>query len=68
MLAAATGSEPTLDKAPGRIRVEADLPEDLPSITRTAVLTALARAPRYGHDRTTGGDIVWAELDREVEQ
>ncbi|GGX40271.1 hypothetical protein [Streptomyces chryseus] len=68
MLTAATGSDPRLDETPDRIRVEADIPEDLPSFTRAAVLAALTRAPRYGHDRAAGGDIVWAELDREVEQ
>ncbi|MBT2400775.1 hypothetical protein [Streptomyces sp. ISL-100] len=68
MLTAATGGEPRLDETPDRIRVETDLPEHPSLVTRTAVLAALARAARFGHNRTADGDVVWAELDREAEQ
>jgi hypothetical protein len=68
MLTAAIGGAPRLDETHDRIRVEADLPEDLALITRTAVLTALARANRFGHDRIRDGAVVWAEVDREVER
>lgn len=69
MLAAATGNEPRTERTDsGAVRIEADLPEELTPTTRTAILTALALADRYGHARTDTTDTVWAELDREVEQ
>ncbi|MGW6743335.1 hypothetical protein ACWGDX_21900 [Streptomyces sp. NPDC055025] len=65
LLAAVTGGEPrTKETAAGVIRIEADLPADLRDSTRTAILSALTMADRYGHDRSTDRDVVWAELDR----
>ncbi|MEW2084611.1 hypothetical protein [Streptomyces sp. NPDC005283] len=69
MLAAATGSEPRSEETDRGIRVEADLPDQLSPTTRTAILTALAKADRYGHARTDSSDTVWAELfNRGAEQ
>lgn len=69
MLAAATGSEPRTEETDRGVRIEADLPEELSSTTRTAILTTLATADRYGHARTDTSDTVWAELfDRGAEQ
>jgi hypothetical protein len=62
MLAAATGSEPRTEETDRGVRIEADLPAELSSTTRTAILTALAIADRYGHARTDDSDTVWAEL------
>jgi hypothetical protein len=62
MLAAATGSEPRSEETDRGIRIEADLPVELSATTRTAILTALATADRYGHARTDNSDTVWAEL------
>jgi hypothetical protein len=64
MLAAATSSEPRITVTPGAIRIEVDLPEQLTTATRSTILTTLGAADRYGHDRTEGGDSVWAEIDR----
>lgn len=68
MLTAATGTDPQTTDGAGVIRIEADLPEELSPTTRTAILTALAIADRYGHTRTDDSDTVWAELDREADQ
>ncbi|WP_251014965.1 hypothetical protein [Streptomyces sp. ISL-99] len=64
MLTAATGAEPTVDDAPQHVRIEADLPDNLGPAKRHAVLAALDRADRYGHDRTEDRTTVWAELDK----
>lgn len=67
MLAAATGNETrTSTTDSGAMRIEADLPSHLSTPTRSAVLTALALADRYGHARTDDSDTVWAELDMEA--
>ncbi len=66
MLAAATGAEPTTDETPRRVRIEATLPEPITPAARLAVLTALATADRYGHERTEQRSVVWVELDRET--
>ncbi|MEU1194911.1 hypothetical protein ABZ446_01640 [Streptomyces sp. NPDC005813] len=67
MLAAATGTEArTSTTESGALRIEADLPDEMSPTTRTAVLTALAIADRYGHARTDESDTVWAELDMEA--
>lgn len=69
MLAAATGNEPRIEHTgAGALRIEADLPDELTPTTRTAILTALAIADRYGHARTDTTDTVWAELDGEAQQ
>lgn len=69
MLAAATGNEPRTEHTDsGALRIEADLPDELTPTTRTAILTALAIADRYGHARTETTDTVWAELDGEARQ
>lgn len=68
MLAAATGNEPRTTATATTVRVEADLPDELTPTGRTTILTALAAADRYGHDRTEASDTVWAELDREATQ
>jgi hypothetical protein len=66
MLAAATGNEPqTAHTNSGALRIEAELPAELTPTTRTAILTALAIADRYGHARTETADTVWAEFDGE---
>ncbi|KUH38371.1 MULTISPECIES: hypothetical protein [Streptomyces] len=65
MLTAATGTEPTVDRTPDCIRIEAPLPDDLGAAQRQAVLLALAECDRYGHIRTADGATVWAELDKE---
>lgn len=67
MLAVATGNEPRTERTDaGALRIEADLPDELTPTTRTAILTALAIADRYGHARTDTTDTVWAELDSEA--
>jgi hypothetical protein len=53
-----------MQETPPRIRIEVDLPGHLTAFTRRSLLTALANADRYGHDVTTGGATVWAEIDR----
>ena len=68
MLAAATGNQPrTGHTDTGAVRIEAELPDEMTPTTRTAILTALAIADRYGHARTETTDTVWAELDGEAE-
>ncbi|NWF30663.1 hypothetical protein HW130_31180 [Streptomyces sp. PKU-EA00015] len=64
MLAAATSSEPRITETPNAIRIEVNLPQELSHVTRSTILTSLGAADRYGHDRTDGGDSVWAEIDR----
>ncbi|MGW3738027.1 hypothetical protein [Streptomyces sp. NPDC005148] len=68
MLAAVTGNEPRTTTTANAVRVEADLPDELTHGSRKTILTALAIADRYGHDRTETSDTVWAELDREAKQ
>ncbi|MEE1753296.1 hypothetical protein [Streptomyces sp. SP18CS02] len=63
-LAAATGTQPTVDEAPQRVRVEAEIPADLADAEWSALLLALRSADRFGHDRTAERATVWAELDR----
>ncbi|MET9430811.1 hypothetical protein [Streptomyces sp. NPDC003036] len=64
MLIAATGVEPTIEDAPGRVRIEAALPDHLGGTQRRAILLALDRADRYGHERRENRTTVWAELDK----
>ncbi|MGW3628358.1 hypothetical protein [Streptomyces sp. NPDC000880] len=68
MLAAATESEPRIDETADHIRVEADLPAAMSTVIRGTILTALGAADRYGHNRTSDGDTVWAEIDRRAGQ
>ena len=69
MLAAATGRQPRTGRVGGgAFRIEADLPEELSSTKRVAILLALAIADRYGHQRTSDCDAVWAEIDGEAER
>jgi hypothetical protein len=63
MLAAATSSEPRITETTGAVRIEVDLPAELSAVARSTILTTLGTADRYGHDRTDGGDSVWAEVD-----
>lgn len=64
MLAAVTGGEPRTEETDsGAIRIEADIPDELKPTTRSAILHALSLADRYGHQRSAGGEVVWAELD-----
>lgn len=60
MLAAATGNEPRTESTTAGIRIETQLPERLGPATRTAILTALAIAPEYGHTHLSGVETVWA--------
>lgn len=64
MLAAATESEPRIEETAGHIRIEADLPAAMSGTIRDTILNALGAADRYGHNRTSDGDTVWAEIDR----
>jgi len=64
LLSAATSSDPRITETPRTIRIEADLPSELSTVTRTTILRTLGTADRYGHDRTETGDTVWAEIDR----
>ncbi|NUL13050.1 hypothetical protein [Streptomyces lunaelactis] len=68
MLAAATGSEPRIAEAERQIRVEADPPAELSHTVRDTILRALGAADRYGHNRTSTTDTVWAEIDREAKR
>lgn len=64
MLAAATGNEPRTERTSAGIRIVADLPRQMGPVMRTAILTALAHAPQYGHVHTAETDSVWAFLPR----
>ncbi|MGK5640078.1 hypothetical protein ACSNOK_17425 [Streptomyces sp. URMC 126] len=62
--AAATGQTPHTDETPARIRVEVNLPRELSDAARRIVVAALAEADRYGHDHTSAGAVVWAEVEQ----
>ncbi|MFF3454788.1 hypothetical protein ACFYXH_10720 [Streptomyces sp. NPDC002730] len=62
-LAAVTRQEPSTHETPHRIRIEVLLPEHLTHAGRRSVLAALAGADRFGHDLTSSGGVVWAEVD-----
>ncbi|MFD9225232.1 hypothetical protein ACFWDI_35710 [Streptomyces sp. NPDC060064] len=68
MLAAATESEPRIEETADHIRIEADLPAAMSNTIRGTILTTLGAADRYGYNRTSDGDTVWAEIDRRAEQ
>lgn len=68
MLAAATGTQPTVEHAGDYVYIEALTPEDLSDTSRSAVLRALSSADRYGHIRKDGQAVVWAEIDGGVKR
>jgi hypothetical protein len=50
----------------GRIRIEAEVPDDLDETLRRMVLASLnSTADRFGHELKDGKPILWAELDQE---
>ncbi|MEV5787442.1 hypothetical protein AB0L42_41760 [Streptomyces sp. NPDC052287] len=49
------------------IRLEADLPPDLTEARRKITLAAMSEADAFGHERTSNGDIVWAQINHEDE-
>ncbi|MGC5344981.1 hypothetical protein ACPXCE_11920 [Streptomyces sp. DT24] len=65
MLAAATRSEPRVTETPTKIRIEADLPDQVSGVMRATILRALSSAPRFGHDRAQDSETIWAEIDKE---
>ncbi|MFI5621010.1 hypothetical protein [Streptomyces sp. NPDC051567] len=67
LLTAATGVPSRLAATGAGIRVEADLPTELPPVTFAAILDALSAGARYGHQRTDVGDTVWVEIDDEFD-
>ncbi|MEU6173969.1 hypothetical protein ABZ832_18860 [Streptantibioticus parmotrematis] len=64
LLAAATGTEARTTSTPDAIRVEVDVPDEIPEPLHTALVDALRRADRYGHARTTDAAVAWAEITR----
>ncbi|MFE9453370.1 hypothetical protein [Streptomyces sp. NPDC006739] len=59
---ALTGQVAHVEELADRIRVIVALPAQLNDIRRCSLLVALAEADRYGHDVTSCGATVWAEV------
>jgi hypothetical protein len=59
-LLAATGNEVRRLDGPAGIRLEVDVPADLSENSRSFVISALADADNYGHERTEDADYAWA--------
>ncbi|GAA3768182.1 hypothetical protein [Streptomyces chiangmaiensis] len=59
-LAAATGSEVHRTEGPAGVRLEANLPPELSEAAHEIVLSAIAEADAYGHERTEDRGYVWA--------
>ncbi|MGI5143300.1 hypothetical protein [Streptomyces sp. CA-106110] len=64
-LAAAAGSEVHRTTGPAGIRLEADLPPELSEAAHEIVLSAIAEADAYGHERTGDRNYVWAMVHGE---
>ncbi|WP_405881914.1 hypothetical protein OG762_26765 [Streptomyces sp. NBC_01136] len=62
-LTALTGHEAHVEEFPDRIHIRIALPPQLTDVRRRSLLTTLADADRYGHDMTTHGSSLWAEID-----
>ncbi|WFB08607.1 hypothetical protein LRS74_17295 [Streptomyces sp. LX-29] len=62
-LLSAAGCVPRLLRQPGRIRLEAEVPEPLSPVRWRAVLAALEMADRFGHYGNAAGSVAWAVVD-----
>ncbi len=63
-LTVATGGRARTVETADAVRVEADVPTEVTVDVLTAIIAALARADRFGHDRVGTGAVVWAEIGK----
>jgi hypothetical protein len=69
LLADTLGTTPHAEVLKDRIRIEAEVPDNLDETLRRTLLTSLnSTADRFGHELKDGKPIVWAELDQESPQ
>ncbi|MDF3290795.1 hypothetical protein [Streptomyces silvisoli] len=63
-LTVATGNEARTTETPDAIRIEVDVPAEIPAELLRAIVSALGSADRYGHDHTATTGVAWAEITR----
>jgi hypothetical protein len=62
-LSAALGTHIRRLGSPSGVRLEADLPPDLPETKRRDLLAAIADADAYGHEHTGRSNFVWVFIN-----